>query len=138
MEKTITPSACLPTKDEKGVETPALYEGTVTMRVPTYDDRLEFSEMALSLPEAEEEIETPEGVEVKLTPAQKARRLAHLKMLAKMAPSFFVRADLKRKADGFKIETWDQIQLESELAKRLVPELGAGLMESHALGKTST
>jgi len=128
MEKTFTPEICqdkpeVPAQGDRPAQPaePARYTGTVTVRMPTYDERLSISE------------ETGIGgdAESQLTNVQVMR------VMAKHARARTVKVDVTRKADGFKFESWEQLEYDSDMVS-LINEIGAQIVGRYSVGNPSS
>lgn len=90
MQKTITPKIC----QGEGAE----YCGTVTMRLPTYDQRMGLYEAA--------------GIE----DAENLKNISLVRALAKHLPDYLITVDIKRLDDGYHFNSWDGLQYDSDMA----------------------
>lgn len=94
MQKTFTPAVCK-AKDDG---TAPLYAGSVTLRMPNYDERMGLYEDA--------------GVDS----AADIKSLKLVRSLAKRLPDFLVAVDITRLEDGHKFGDWESLQYDSDMA----------------------
>jgi len=123
---TFTPTVCEPrTVKEEGKPDYVVdseYEGTVTLRMPSYDERLELLGDSAAAADASD---------------QKAKRaLDNMRRLAKRAPEFLVALNVKRKADGF-LFTWDDLQYDSDM-QALINEIANRLLGKYSVPGNAT
>lgn len=124
MKVTFTPEICKDKQDGDELER-AAYEGSVTLRVPTYCERLEIYD-GLDVDEGE-------------TPAEKRRAaMKRMRSVAKIAPDFVERIAITRKADGFEFDSWQDLECDTTLAPSVIPEIVAKLIDKFEVGKDGT
>ena len=136
---TFEPTICKPTKDPKtGEEKPAEFSGTVTMRMPTYSERLGFSK-------GSRDVENENVDDGELTPAQLAEKKRALYernidfrcFLAKAAPNFVTEIALKRLEDGFEFRTWEDLEYDDSMMP-VITEITDRLVGKNRAGASST
>ena len=111
MKITYTPECC--SGDD------AAYEGSVTLRAPTYDERMSiYDDVGVDL----------EGV--------KTKPIAYIRAVAKKVPEFLVECSIKRKSDGFEFKTFEQMQYDSDLAGAIT-EMATKLVGKFQVGNDS-
>lgn len=124
---TFEPGICKEREKEDGTKVPPRYKGTVTIRMPDFDERLDLFEELGSATAG-----SPQGDSVE----ERTERGAKLiRESARRAARFVVAVDLERLEDGFKITTWDQVRAETA-THGLVSEVGARVIGRYELGKT--
>lgn len=137
MENTYTPAICKAAKTENGVEIPAPYRGTVTLRMPSFDERLSFYDDAGVAMDAD-------GLAVD---ENKRRNKSLIRHVSRKIDKFFVRSAIVRTSDGFELDTLDKLQHDTdmmyvlmEIALKLVGKFNVGAMgneDSNTLPNTS-
>lgn len=111
MKITYTPECC--TGDD------AAYEGSVTLRAPTYDERMSiYDDVGVDL----------EGV--------KTKPIAYIRAVAKKVPDFLVSMSIKRKSDGFEFTDFAKLQHDSELMGAIT-EMATKLVGKFQVGNDS-
>lgn len=134
MTMTFTPTACAAKteKDEKtGVETTvaAEYSGTVCLRVPNYEERLDLSDV-LQTDDGDDGDGSKEAV------AARVKRMGHtalLKAAFRKLPLYVVSIDIMRVSDGHRFGSLDDMQYESPLAGAIT-EMTMRLLGKHNVG----
>lgn len=105
MENTFVPAICKSTTTDNGIEVPGDYSGTVTLRMPTFDERIAFYD------DAEVSMDT-EG----LAPdALRERNKKLIRHVSRQIKHHFVRSEIVRAADGFKITQLEQLQHDTDM-----------------------
>lgn len=115
MKLTFVPEVCKPqTNEETGETVQPEYEGTVTLNMPTYDERLAFlEEIEATAIDFKEPVTEEEKAEKAAHDNRK--RVARLRQAAKKAKAHFVSADIKRKSDGFVFDSWEKLDYDSDM-----------------------
>lgn len=143
MKLTFEPTICKP--DEKG--NPPLYSGTVTLRMPTYDERMELYD-AYGLEESGETDAPaapppdPQNSELIRAPkpastGKSARSGIHfMRYAARQIPAHLESVEIKRLSDGFVLSTWDQINHDSDMVA-LITEVSSKLVGKFSVGNGS-
>lgn len=108
---TWTPEVC--TKGE--------YEGTVTLRMPTYDERLELYE---DVPDLEKDADEK---------AKHRRNVQLMRAIARKAGQFVEQVAIKRVADSFVFAAYDDVQMDTDLGE-VVTEIVTRLAGKYAVG----
>lgn len=120
----VIPNQCQATKDpESGTEIPARYSGSVTFAVPDYDERMS---LLIAIEEAGGSMSRD---------SSKADRYRYYQAIAKQLPKFVTKVDMTRIEDGFKFESLDQLQHDTDLGGGVITFLAMKLVESFAVGK---
>jgi hypothetical protein len=118
-EITFTPAIC----QGEGAE----YEGTVTIRMPNYDERLGLYDA----------VGYDDGDDGEMTDADRRKKnLALMRSIARQSVNFVVAVDVTRKEDGFKFTSWDDCHADSDL-NAVVAEVSHRLVGKHKLGNGS-
>lgn len=99
MEVTFTPAIC------NGEE--ADFSGQITMKMPTYDERLEIYE-ALGL-----------DFDGQVNEQAKSKGITLMRIVAKKLPQYIIKVDIKRKADGFHFDSLEKLQYDSDMVSVL-------------------
>lgn len=110
-------------KTDDGVEIASAYTGTVTLRMPSFDERVAFYDDA--------DVEMyPEG---QSSDALRVRNKKLMRHVSKKIKDHFVRAEIVRTSDGFKITQLEQLQYDTdmmmvmmEIAQKLVGKFSVG------------
>jgi hypothetical protein len=124
MKVTFVPSVCKPQEDGS----PQLYEGTVTMRMPTYDERLALYE------EADIDVDDDDDNDDEKTKREKKKkRLRMMRAIARLAKDFVVAVELKRLSDGFVLSSWEHLSYESD-ASSVIQEVAGRLIGKFSVG----
>lgn len=123
MENTFVPKICESTKTDNGIEVPPDYTGTVTLRMPTFDERIAFYD------DAEVSMDT-EGLGPE---ALKARNKKLIRQVSRQVRHHFVRADIVRVADGFRITQLEQLQHDTDMIAVMM-EISHKLVGKFAVG----
>lgn len=115
MKVTFTPGICL------GVE--AAYAGSVTLRVPSYDDRMSLYEGA-GLDAGDDE-----------APESRIRKssIPMMRHVAKLAPQFVEKIEITRKKDGFVFGTFEQLSYDTD-GNKVITEIVTKLIGRHEIG----
>lgn len=117
-----TPSACLPTPGKKGADgtvapdAPPAYTGTVTLRPPTYDERIALYDLTAAL----------EGT----------NKYGFVARLSKELPKFLLAVDITRVDDGYKFASLADMDLESDLMT-VISDSVTRLMEKYRVGNAT-
>ena len=123
---TFTPSVCEPQvvkEDGKPDWTKEPeYEGTITVRMPSYDERLELYDAGGLGTEAAESRDTKQAI-------------ALMRHVVRSAAPFVVAINVKRKADGY-VFSWDDMLHDSDMGKA-VTEVANRLIGKHAVGNAA-
>ena len=125
MKITFEPSICKPGQDGSA---PA-YSGSVTLRAPSYDERASFVE-AVDFPAIAEGEE--ESKEAQLAQARKYN-FAMTRHVAKRAPEFVEKIEIKRLSDGFVFETFESMVYDSDMAS-VITEIAQRLFGKNLVG----
>jgi len=104
MQVSFVPDIC----KGKGAE----YDGSITMRMPTYDERMGIYEEA-GIGQDLEEQEEKEGVKKEI----KKKGLQLMRLAARKVPDFLVDVKITRKSDGFVFDSWDKLQYDSDMGE---------------------
>ncbi len=120
MKVTFEPSVCKPQKvDETGKEIAAEYAGTVTIRMPTYDERLGFYE----------------GVD--MGDSTEKTGIAFMRAIARQVPRFIEEVAIKRLDDGFEFKSFDDLNIDSDMVP-VITEIATKLVGKHRAGVSSS
>ena len=111
MQKVVIPAVCKP----QG-EAPATHTGSVTLRMPNYDERMGLYE-AMGL-EGEADI----------------KNVSLVRSIAKRLPEFLVAIDLRRLDDGEEFKDWESLQYDSDMAS-VISECCLALISKVRAGK---
>lgn len=114
MKLTYVPEVCKPSVNEAGESVPSEYEGTITLRMPTYDERLAFLDEIEATELDFKEPETEEEKAAKRAHDQR-KRVTRLRQAAKKAEAHFVESSITRKSDGFVFDTWEKLNYDSDM-----------------------
>lgn len=111
MKITYTPECC--SGDD------AAYAGTVTLRAPTYDERMAiYDEVGVDM----------DGV--------KTKPIAYIRAVAKQVPQFLVEFSIRRKSDDYEFKSFDELQYDSEMAGAIT-EMATKLVGKFQVGNGS-
>lgn len=127
-EIVFTPGICEKTKDKDG-ERDGAYKGTITLRVPSYDEKMEFPELSEIIALAKGQEDSKEARKIQLSFVRQIVR-DHL-------PKFFVKSSVVRVADNFAFDTLQKMQYEHDFSSVFI-ELATELSKPYHLGNGST
>lgn len=116
MNISFTPSVCTDSVNEKGVPVPATFDGTLVIRLPSAEERMEY------MSEANINVED-------------LKSLKPMPYMMKKSYDHIVKIDLKKKSDGKKISTVDELRFDPDCFG-IVTELAGKMMGGFVLGKT--
>lgn len=114
---TFTPEICKPKGDE-----PAAYEGSVTVRMPDYLERLDLQSAGTPDDEDEGDDEAPKKPKRKST-------IVKLRAVAEHCEAFVVAVAIKRLDDGYEFKSFKELLQDSEagaVAMEICTKLVAG------------
>lgn len=127
MQNTFTPAICLPAKD--GTE--AEYSGTVTLRMPNYEERAALYDLMRP-----EDVDLGDGSAEAVEAAKRVVKKTAGKSIGpvvKRLPEFLVAVDITRKSDGHHFTSLAALEYDSdgflvmqEAAARLVGKFSVG------------
>lgn len=122
MKNHYVPSVCLGDDAE--------YEGTITLRAPTYDERLDMLEMLDLL---DPDAETAEEMTQKAKEKAQKNQTKVLRYLGKKLPDFLEKVDIRRKSDGYLFDSWDKLQHDSDMIP-VIREASTKLVGKYQVG----
>lgn len=122
MEVTFEPEALKP-KDGQ----PPAYKGTVTLRMLSYDERLDLYE-AYGAETGEAGDDTGED---------KKKGMRFMRWVAKRAKDRVAHLSITRLEDGFEFKTFDELNYDSDMAS-VITEISTRLIGKFQVGKRST
>lgn len=123
MDIRFIPTVCKPFKDEAGAETPARYDGHVTLRAPSYEERLDLYDRYGG-----------EDEEAELSPKELAsENRKRLKVIAAVLPEYVKEVSIKRLEDGFTFTSFDELRFDSEMVS-VITELCHRLVGKNRVG----
>lgn len=123
MQVTFVPEIC----KGKGAE----YEGSITMRQPTYDERLGIYEEAGFGQSAETEEEEKE-----LKKEVKKKGIQLMRLAARKVPEYLGEIKITRKSDGFVFDSWDKLQYDSDMGE-VIQQCATRLISKFKVGSPS-
>lgn len=135
MNLTYVPEECKPQVDEETGEKRQEYEGTITLRMPTYDERLAFlDDIGATAIDFKEPVTEEEKAEKKMHDERK--RIMRLRQAGRLAKMHFVSCDIKRKSDGFVFDTWEKLEYDSDMVS-VIREAGYKVLGKFKVGDPS-
>lgn len=131
---TFTPSLCKPDKDKEGKETAARYSGTITLRAPTFDERLDLPDLEGLIEDSKmkDEDRTADG-----RMAANKKRIAFIRVFVRdHLDKFFVSSTIKR-ADGVAFDSLTKMKYDSDFFSVFI-EAVTEVAKPYHLGNGST
>lgn len=127
MERTIIPSICKVSQDERGMDIEPLYTGHVKMRVPNYDERMEIIESC--------NIQIAEGEDEKAVVARVKRGgMSFIRAVAKVLPNYVTDVFIERLDDKYLFKSFEDLSYDSEMSG-VITELAGKLVGKYQVGK---
>jgi hypothetical protein len=117
MQMTYTPELC----SGEGAE----YEGSLTLRMPSYDERMGLYE------EADFDMDGSGDAT-----AQKKQTMRLMRLIARKLPDYLVKLSVKRKADGFEFQSFEELSHDTDMAP-LITEACTKLVGKYQVGNGS-
>lgn len=122
---TFTPALCKPTPGKDGApDVGAAYSGTLTIRRPTFEERLDLMDGASAFKVDGDEDKARSGI-------------AYLRKMQPNVGKFFVAADIKRVDDGVAITDWASLCDDGVAAMGVVQEIAIKLLGDFRVGNDS-
>jgi hypothetical protein len=137
MKQTFVPSACTDQQKPDGTTVPAAYQGTVTLSMPTYDERLDlYDGVDVDDDEKDPKEEGISDAEKKARlKAQQRSGLRRMRTVARKAGGFVADVAIVRVEDGHRFTSWDEVNRDTELAPGVVPDVVTRLIGKFEVGK---
>jgi hypothetical protein len=108
------------------------YEGTITLSIPTYEERLELSDYgSMNLEKGDDR----EAIRIK---AEKAvKDVGYARRLASRVDRFVIAVNIRRKSDGYVLDCLEDLRRDGDMIMT-VTEIGAKLCSKLNVGNSQT